>query len=150
MRKWLTSWGLWRLKKRPAERARESMPTSSVSAFYLSENVALSSTPGDVEREVGRKRLQKQTHSRPSGATDTSGLRLSLNLPLPQSPPPRDKQGQGKRVRGVRPGDLEQTIEKTRCFSAWLSNTCPFKGCKTSQALDSLTRPLRPINYTTW
>lgn len=50
---------------------------------------------------------------------------------------------------GGGPGDLEQAIQKTRCFSAWLSDTCPFKGCKTSQGLESPTRPLRTINYTT-
>lgn len=78
----------------------------------------------DSDREWGGEgRRQKGSASLLSGATETGRLRLSLCSLLF----PRD----GQRVGG-RQEDLAQAILKTGRFSAWSSDTCPFKGGKTS------------------
>lgn len=115
---------------------REEIGDRSGSLSNLFSSLKCSFVPGYQER----RRSQTTASSLPLSPAADRELRLSLRTILP-----RGRWGLGctRRWRTVNP-------QKQDGFSLRLSGTCPFKGYKPSQSLDSLPRPLSPINYTMW
>ena len=137
-RMWLTPRGMWGLKKKAR---RDCMPNSSMPFLLSLWKRSFVPHYQDSERE-----------SREEKVTDGRDLPLSYLEPQKQaSPGYLGVHFCSLKRSGGWDGweDLDQSVSK-QWFFAWSSDTGPFKGDKTNSSLESLTRLLSLINYTSW